>query len=222
MSPLPRPRSRPVTSQQPVIRSRPSLHRPFASRWRSPERQLATRYPSPPTPGRRSRGEICSARKDRSHARRVVCRAIRRTGAPRMHSRDESPSPKPSSFVLVRANLRAGTPRRSVRGTPTPGKGSAAACYPGCSGREPKATGYHTAVERLDRRERRRTTPTLIAATSAAKHSKENPLPGPPPAAAAPGDGADGPPGGSGVFDFPGDPSDCRDPLRWAGVAEAG
>jgi hypothetical protein len=195
---------------------------PFASRWRSPERQLATRTHRPPRrgdgPGVKSvrpekidhtHGEPCAAR----YVAPVRLECIRETNL-RLQN-------LPPSFSFGQTS-GPGRPEVRSRHAYPRDKGSAAVFYPGCSGRETKATGHHTAVERLDRRERRRTTPMLIAATSAAKHSKENPLPGPPPAAAAPGEGADGPLGGSGVFDFPGDPSDCRDPLRSAGLAEAG
>ena len=81
---------------------------------------------------------------------------------------------------------------------------SAAACYPGRSIGEKKATGRQTATEGRCRLESRTDTPTLSAATSTAKPRKKGPPPGAPAETTAPGAGAEGPEGGKGARGLPG------------------
>jgi hypothetical protein len=95
-----------------------------------------------------------------------------------------------------------------VRGTPTPGKGSAAVGYPGRSGRETKATGSHAATDMINRLVLRRAKPKHTAATSAAKPEKKNP-PGAPPEPAGGAEGAEGRGESPGSGGFPGAPREC-------------
>jgi hypothetical protein len=102
-------------------------------------------------------------------------------------------------------------------------EGRAAACYPGRSVGETKATGRQTATEGSCRLESRTDTPTLIAATSTANPRKNVPAPGAPAEAATPGAGADGPEGGKGRRGLSGvQPEEDRPPdeAPSGGVAE--
>src|SRR4051812_36528607 len=95
-----------------------------------------------------------------------------------------------------------------VRGTLTPGKGSAAVGYPGRSGRETKATGSHAATDMISRLVLRRAKPKHTAATSAAKPEKKNP-PGAPPEPAGGAKGAEGRGESPGSGGCPGAPREC-------------
>ena len=98
-----------------------------------------------------------------------------------------------------------------VRGTLTPGKGSAAVGYPGRSGRETKATGSHAATDMINRLVLRRAKPKHTAATSAAKPEKKNP-PGAPPEPAGGAEGAEGRGESPGSGGCPGAPRECVAP----------